>query len=73
MTAPRKDTAPENDRLAYSIPHAAAQLDCSPRTVWGLIQRGDLHAVRIGRRVVIARSELVRFLRSGSNGNAVQP
>lgn len=68
------DTTPKqgDDHLAYSVAHAAIQIDCSPRTIWELIKRGDLHAIRIGRRVVIARSELVRFLRSGSNGSGVR-
>lgn len=48
----------EDARLAYSASEAAQMLGVSLRTVRNLIARGDLRAVRIGRRVVIP----VRFL-----------
>jgi excisionase family DNA binding protein len=55
------------DALALAVPHAAALLDISPRTVWSLISKGELHTVRIGRRVLIEKEELVRWLRANRN------
>jgi excisionase family DNA binding protein len=63
-------TASEGEKLAYSVPHAAAQIDVSPRTCWELIKRGELRTVRVRRRVLVTREALILYLRSGSDGGA---
>jgi len=42
---------------------AAKLLSISPRTLWGLTQRGEIPCRRIGRRVLYARSALEEFAR----------
>ena len=64
------------ERLAYSVREAATALGVSSRTIVREIQRGHLSAIRIGKRVLIAQSELERLLLSegcGSTAPAQNP
>jgi len=47
----------------YSVSETAHQLGLKPANVRRLVQRGDLHALRIGRHWAISHSELGRFAR----------
>lgn len=47
---------------ALAIPDAAAYLGVSEGTIFNLIRSNRLAKVKIGRRTVIARSELDRFI-----------
>ena len=51
------------DSILMSKKSAAQALGISLRTLEYLIDRGDLKARRIGRRVLIERRELERFAR----------
>jgi excisionase family DNA binding protein len=59
----------QNLRIAYGRKQAAAEIGLSPRTVDYLIKRGDLKARKIGKRVLIPGSELVKLLEKGIRGN----
>ncbi len=61
-------TTAHPDALAFTVPDAAARITVAPRTLWTLIARGDIRAVRIGRRVLVTKDELIRYLHSLSNG-----
>jgi len=62
-------TEPIPDRLAFSVSHAASQIDVSKRTFWEMIRQKKIRTVRCGRRVLVPRTELERFLRTaGSEG-----
>jgi hypothetical protein len=50
------------ERLAYSLPEAAAMLDVSPGLLALEVQRGRLRVVRIGKRMVVPRDELLRLV-----------
>lgn len=52
--------------LVYNVPQAAQALQVHPMTVRNLVKRGELPAVRIGDRVMIARDALLEFV--GSKG-----
>lgn len=55
-------TTASSTRAFYGLVQAGDWLGgLSERTVRRLIERGELHAVRIGRRVVIPAEELDRF------------
>jgi len=45
-------------------PEVAAFLRCDPSTVYELVDRGDLHAVRLGRVFRFTREEIARFVAS---------
>jgi excisionase family DNA binding protein len=54
-----------DDRL-HNIREAAARLAISPWTVRRLADRGDLRVVRLGRRLLVSESEILRLIRNGT-------
>jgi len=52
---------PASDRLLFSRKEAAAMLGVSERTVTYAIDYKRLDVIRIGRRTMISRAELLRF------------
>ena len=52
--------------LTYNVPQAAQALGVHPMTIRNLVKRGELPAVRVGDRVLIAREALRAFV--GSKG-----
>ena len=68
MSSPEKTSTPtEGMKPLYNVEAAAQLLSISPWTVRLYINRGKLHPVRIGRRVLLEEVELERFV---SNGRA---
>lgn len=57
----RNDSEYSGLPLLVSPTRAAAELALSRRTVYDMIAAGELAAVRRGRRLMIAREELLRF------------
>ena len=55
---------------ALGIPDSAAYLGVSRGTVYNLLKRGELRKVKVGRRSVIARHDLDRFLARHSTSAA---
>ena len=53
-------------QLAYSKKEAAAATSLSVRGIDYLIKRGQLKAVRVGRRVIIPAQELERLVFNGA-------
>lgn len=49
-------------RRTYSVPEVAVILGIGRSTAYALVQRGELAALRVGGRVVIARAEIDRLL-----------
>jgi excisionase family DNA binding protein len=56
---------PEASRLALSVPQAAWLLGTSPNFVWGLLAKGQIDSFHLGRKRMIARSEVERFIAEG--------
>ena len=54
------------DRPYLTIPEAAKIATVAASTIWLYVRRGNLKAERVGKRRMIARAELDRFLRSGA-------
>ena len=46
------------------VPEAARLLGISPRTAWKLIDKRELPAVRVGRRVLVHRAKLEQWAES---------
>ncbi|HVN79141.1 MAG TPA: helix-turn-helix domain-containing protein [Terriglobia bacterium] len=55
-----------NKLLAYSKKEAAAATSLSVRGIDYLIEKGQLRAVKIGRRVLIPSRELERLIEKGT-------
>lgn len=48
--------------LVHSVTGAAARLGVGRTAVFALIKRGDLKAIRLGRRTLIREADLVAFI-----------
>jgi len=53
-----------NDRL-HNIREAATRLAISPWSVRRLAARGALRVVRVGRRILVAESEILHIIKNG--------
>lgn len=51
-----------NKSLALTVPTAAAELDLTEKALRQLIWRKKIEVKRLGRRVIILRSSLEKFL-----------
>jgi excisionase family DNA binding protein len=56
---------PEASRMALSVPQAAWLLGTSPNFVWGILAKGQLGSFHLGRKRMIARAEVERFIAAG--------
>lgn len=59
--------------LAYSKKEAAAATSLSVRGIDYLIEKGQLRAVKIGRRVLIPSKELEKLVEKGPNARPSEP
>jgi excisionase family DNA binding protein len=50
-------------RLTYSVEEACLLLGLSRNTTYEAIRRGELRAIRIGRRLLVPRASIDRILR----------
>ena len=50
-------------RLVFNIEETSLVLRVAPRTVRNLVQRGQLRAIRIGRRRLVTADAVAAFLR----------
>jgi excisionase family DNA binding protein len=57
-----RDNRTENERVALSVTEVAKLLGISRALAYELVARGELPALRLGRRVVIPRVALVALL-----------
>lgn len=53
---------PSGDKIAYSVPEAAAAIGVGKSTVWKLIQEKRLPIVKLGARTLIRREALEALL-----------
>jgi excisionase family DNA binding protein len=49
-------------RMLYPIPEAAQKLGIGRSKFYELVESGDLHVVKIGRRALVPHDELVRYV-----------
>jgi excisionase family DNA binding protein len=54
--------SPAGDRLVLSVEEAAAALGISRAFAYEAVQRGEIPSIRIGRRILVPRAKLERFL-----------
>lgn len=54
-----------NDKLAFDVPEVAVMIGMSKTGVWNAIRAGLIPVRRVGRRVLVSRQALERFLDSG--------
>ena len=62
-------TPPDEGRAAVTVPEAAWLLHASPNSIWALIRSGELPSFKLGRKRLVARSEVDAFIERGmANG-----
>lgn len=52
--------------MSFSVREGAHQCGLSERTIHAAIQRGDLSAFRVGRRVLVTPESLQKYLNDGT-------
>ncbi len=55
--------SPVEDRLVYTVEEAAALLAISRSFAYEAVQRGEIPSMRIGKRILVPKAALERFLR----------
>ena len=55
------------EKMAYTIQEASEALGFHPNTIYGLVKSGKLPAVNLGRKILISKMELSRWLAGQSN------
>ena len=51
-----------HEQLAYGIPAAARMMGMSAEWLWKRVRAGEITPIRIGRRVLLERREIERYL-----------
>lgn len=62
----RGRTAGSEERLTLTVPEAARIAGIGTRTLWDLVARREIPVVRIGRRVLIVKTQLSEWLAARS-------
>jgi excisionase family DNA binding protein len=50
------------ERISIGVEEAARATGLSTRTIWGLIERGELPSVHVGRRRLLRVADIQKFL-----------
>ena len=58
--------APVEDRLVFTVEEAAQLLGISRSFAYEAVQRGDIPSMRIGRRILVPKAALQRYLESAA-------
>jgi excisionase family DNA binding protein len=64
MTSNSTQPMQQRERSVYSVEDAAFVIGVGRTTVYSLIRKGKLPVVRIGRRTLVRKETLYRFLES---------
>jgi excisionase family DNA binding protein len=65
VRTPAVPREPAPNKLAFAVDEVAWVLGVSVDTGWNLVRSGVLPQVRVGRRVLVARSAVEQFLADG--------
>jgi excisionase family DNA binding protein len=55
------------EKMAYSIQEASEALGLHPNTIYNLVKSGKLPSVNLGRKILISKLELSKWLAGQSN------
>jgi excisionase family DNA binding protein len=55
------------ERVSFRVREFSAMTGIPPSTTHDLIRRGELHAVQVGRLILITKQEVDRFLAGGKS------
>lgn len=66
-------TAPVEQRLVYTVEEAALLLGLSRSFAYEAVQRGEIPSMRIGKRILVPKAALERFLIAASQSVEEKP
>ena len=55
------------EKMAYSIRETAEAIGLHPNTVYELVQEGKIPSIKLGRKILVSKIELAKFLAGHSN------
>ncbi|MGB7726316.1 MAG: helix-turn-helix domain-containing protein [Dehalococcoidales bacterium] len=55
------------EKMAYSIRETAEAIGLHPNTVYELVQEGKIPSIKLGRKILVSKIELAKFLAGQSN------
>jgi len=55
------------EKMAYSIQEASEALGLHPNTIYSLVKSGKIPSISLGRKILISKLELSKFLAGQSN------
>lgn len=61
-----KSTEVKPDQLLLSVPQVAQALNITERFVWNLLKAGEIKRVRVGRRSMVTKQDLLEFIERNS-------
>ncbi|MGO9198394.1 MAG: helix-turn-helix domain-containing protein [Acidimicrobiales bacterium] len=76
VSAPRTVSgavAPVEQRLVFTVEEAAQLLGISRSFAYEAVQRGDIPSMRIGRRILVPKAALQRFLQTAPQPTTTSP
>jgi excisionase family DNA binding protein len=60
----------QDDKLLYTVPHAAEVLDLSKTTIWNMIRDGQLESIKVRNRRMVTRTAIESYLAALASGGA---
>ena len=55
------------EKMAFSIRETAEAIGCHPNTVYELVAAGKIPSIKLGRKILISKLELSKWLAGQSN------
>jgi excisionase family DNA binding protein len=59
------------EKLAYSVQETAEAIGLHPNTVYELIKNGKLPAITLGRKILVSKVELSKWLSAGQSNQPI--
>jgi excisionase family DNA binding protein len=60
----------QQERLTFDVPQVGRLLGLSRNNTYELVKTGHIHAIRLGKRLLVPKSEVERLLAAGDGAAA---
>ncbi len=62
-----QNSSPENTKVTLTVPEAARLIGISNPKMYELVRAGQVHSIRVGKKILISRKSLLDWLRKGDS------
>ena len=62
-----QNSSPENTKVTLTVPEAARLIGISNPKMYELVRAGQVHSIRVGKKILISRKSLSDWLRKGDS------